>query len=173
MGETLAFVVKAWLVTGKHISLKASSIVFNSRWCGGFRKQFKSSWLLDLHSTRPGTIRSLSLKYQYRNQSIRIDTVIMLYRYTWMYNFTLDVIQLSKKTRAYLVWSWLCCTLKTKLWYTLHRWSFIFTTICSIRVINHSQTFTLLLKSKIIYFKTLLKFLSRVHVYHIENVSYW
>ena len=38
---------------------------------------------------RAGTIQSLSVHYRYRNQPIRIDTVIMLYRYVWKYNFTL------------------------------------------------------------------------------------
>ena len=37
-----------------------------------------------------------------------------------------------------------------------------------IHCIDQSKTFTLLLKSKILYFETL----SHVHVYHIEYVSY-
>jgi len=38
---------------------------------------------------RAGEIQSLSVHNRYRNQPIRIDTVIMLYRYVWKYNFTL------------------------------------------------------------------------------------
>ena len=34
--------------------------------------------------TRAGTIQSLSVHYRYRNQPIRIDTVIVLYRYRCM-----------------------------------------------------------------------------------------
>ena len=53
-----------------------------------------------------------------------------------------------------------------KLWYTLHRWSFCFSTsFCWIHCIDQSKTFNLLIKSKI-------ETLSHVHVYRIEYVSY-
>ena len=46
------------------------------------------------------TIQSLSVHYRYRNQPIRIDTVIMLYRYVW---YTSSIIlHLALKTLSIL-----------------------------------------------------------------------
>ena len=60
-------------------------------------------------------------------------------------------------------------TLWIKLWYTLLKWSFCFSTsICWLHCIDQPKAFTLLLKSKILDFETL----NHVHVYHIEYVSY-
>ena len=56
-----------------------------------------------------------------------------------------------------------------KLRYTLHGWSFCFSTrICWIHCIDQPKTFTLLLKSKSLDFKTL----SHVHFCCIEYVSH-
>ena len=64
--------------------------------------------------TRAGTIQSVSVQYRYRNQSIHIDTVIMLYRYRWWrqppknndfsgpktIRFTLNFHTIKQKTQA-------------------------------------------------------------------------
>ena len=68
-------------------------------------------------------------------------------------------IQLSKRLSI----------LSLVLWYTLHRWSFCFSTsICWIYCIDKPKTFTLLLKSNILDFETS----SYVHFYRIKYVSY-
>jgi len=125
-------------------------------------------------TNRAGMIQSLSVHYRYRRQLIRIDTVIMLYRYRWLWqphkqrlfrnqNYMyllhtwLSYITIRLKILAYWVWSSLCWTnnMWIKVWYTLHR-SFCFSTsIFFIQFIDQPKTFTLFLKSKILDFETL------------------
>ena len=54
------------------------------------------------HCIRAGTIRSLYVQYRYINQPIHIDTVIMLYRYIWKYNFTLSFYTVKQKDSSML-----------------------------------------------------------------------
>jgi len=54
------------------------------------------------HCIRSGIIRLLSVQYRYINQPIRIGTVIMLYRYTWKYNFTLGFYTVKQKDSSML-----------------------------------------------------------------------
>jgi len=117
-------------------------------------------------------IQSLSVHYQYRNEPIRIDTVIMLFWYIWKnsftqvwlsYNLAKDLSTLSLiliMLNKYLTWC-------IKLWYKLHWWSFHFSTsICWIHCIDQPKTFTLLLKSKILDYVSY-----RQGLYQIHNVS--
>ena len=50
-------------------------------------------------SIRAGTIQSLSVHYRYRNQPIRVDTVIMLYDTSKNKISHLTFIQLSKRLK--------------------------------------------------------------------------
>jgi len=59
---------------------------------------FKDKFLFKSLSGRACTIQSISVHYWYRNRPKRIDTVIMLYRYIWKYNFTLDFHTIKQKT---------------------------------------------------------------------------
>jgi len=127
--------------------------------------------------TRAGTIQSLSVDYQYRNQPIHvpIHTVMMLYQYRWCWQpHKTIIIESCGSIISHLTFKQLSQrfkldthrtnTLCIRLWYTLHRWSFCFSTSICWNHYSFPKTFTLLLKSKILEFQTL----SHVHVYPIE-----
>jgi len=55
----------------------------------------------EIKNTRAWTLQSLSVHYRYRNQPIRMDTITMLYRYIWKYNFKIYVYTIQQNTKAY------------------------------------------------------------------------